>query len=694
MSTLNVRVWTVIYTAVILLRVPTISATEFSVGTGKPDDPFHISTPDELILIGSDPDLLDKHFVLVEDIDLDPNLAGEHIFTQAVIAPDAETDEGFQGPPFSGSLDGRGHVIRHLTIQSGSAHFLGLFGKIGMNGRVHRIGLKGVRIVGGRGSFCVGGLAGDNWGNIVCCYASGRIDSSDSSSCVGGLVGRNSQGRILNCYAKGGLVTGDNSGKIGGLVGQHGGFIYDPDLDRIITAAGRITHCLAAVHIATSQSAHNVGGLVGYNDRRSIVRRCFWDTEVSGVSVSGGGAGLKTGEMHDIDTYMTAGWDMAGERSNGTTDVWLMPENEGYPVLAITSTAYQRRLLKGAGTLDDPYIVTTPEDIGAIHHYDWSSYYKLGADIDLAGITWTTAPIWTFEGAFDGDGFTVSNLSICGQERLGLFGFLGLDAEVRDLCVRDVNIVGEDDAMWVGALAGRNDGSVIDCSGSGCFTGHMRASVGGLVGMNEGEILHSSADVRLTGTADSAFVGGLVGSNVGVIGESFVCAAVSGNSDLGGIAGLNEGRVYASYAQGKLSANRMLGGLVGSNWRGSIVDCYAITRLSCGGTSCPDMGGLVGGNEDGLIDRCYALGNLVGSQTVNAITTRAYYLRDSHATSVNGHGVPLSDEEMKQQSSFAGWDFKNVWMICEGKEYPHLRWENLRCHNSKSGDTQGDSAKQ
>ncbi|MBN1510027.1 MAG: hypothetical protein JW955_24490 [Sedimentisphaerales bacterium] len=25
-----------------------------------------------------------------------------------------------------------------------------------------------------------------------------------------------------------------------------------------------------------------------------------------------------------------------------------------------------------------------------------------------------------------------------------------------------------------------------------------------------------------------------------------------------------------------------------------------------------------------------------------------------------------------------GWDFENVWMIREGKEYPRLRWEGVR----------------
>ena len=51
----------------------------FAGGTGEPNDPYQIATAEQLTSIGSDPNLLDKHFVLVADIDLDPNLPGGRI---------------------------------------------------------------------------------------------------------------------------------------------------------------------------------------------------------------------------------------------------------------------------------------------------------------------------------------------------------------------------------------------------------------------------------------------------------------------------------------------------------------------------------------------------------------------------------------------------------------------------------------
>ena len=38
--------------------------------------------------------------------------------------------------------------------------------------------------------------------------------------------------------------------------------------------------------------------------------------------------------------------------------------------------------------------------------------------------------------------------------------------------------------------------------------------------------------------------------------------------------------------------------------------------------------------------------------------------------------MSLTDEQMKQQSSFVDWDFTTIWrMRCEGMNYPKLNWQ-------------------
>jgi hypothetical protein len=99
-----------------------LPAAQFAGGTGEPNDPYQIATAEQLLSIGSDPNLLDKHFVLLNDLDLDPNLPGGQVFTQAVIPPAVSGQEGsWSEIPFAGSFDGRGHKVCHLATSASRA---------------------------------------------------------------------------------------------------------------------------------------------------------------------------------------------------------------------------------------------------------------------------------------------------------------------------------------------------------------------------------------------------------------------------------------------------------------------------------------------------------------------------------------------------------------------------------------------
>ena len=98
----------------------------------------------------------------------------------------------------------------------------------------------------------------------------------------------------------------------------------------------------------------------------------------------------------------------------------------------------------------------------------------------------------------------------------------------------------------------------------------------------------------------------------------------------------------------------MLGGLAGLNIYGNISKCYSTGSVS--GSSSYYLGGLVGRNFYANISSSYFL-DLGGPN--------------------NGAGTPLMDAQMKQQSNFVGWDFNDVWHICEGTNYPKLIWQIL-----------------
>jgi len=55
--------------------------------------------------------------------------------------------------------------------------------------------------------------------------------------------------------------------------------------------------------------------------------------ESSGVGEPGYGKGKTTAEMQTASIFLEAGWDFAGETTNGTDDIWWIIEGKDYPRL-------------------------------------------------------------------------------------------------------------------------------------------------------------------------------------------------------------------------------------------------------------------------------------------------------------------------------------------------------------------------
>ncbi len=348
-----------------------VAQRKYSGGTGEPNDPYQIATAADLIALGNEPNDYDKHFILTADIDLDPNLPGGKVFDKAVIAPDTDPNDQyfeFQGTPFTGVFDGNGHTISHLTVNGGGS--LGLFGILMDEAEVRNVRVIDVNIAGSDG---VGGLVGENLGNIATSYSTGSVSGKDA---VGGLAGYNGwNGTIVASYssasvngksAVGGLVgvntgsittsysTGTVSGYryVGGLVGYNessirssyssGSVSGDDYVGGLVGRTGAGSSIVASYSSGSiSSTGSSVGGLVGYNAHGSdaygpiaIIARSFWDIQTSGQTTSAGGTGKTTAEMQTASTFLNAGWDFVGETANGTEDIWWILEGKDYPRLS------------------------------------------------------------------------------------------------------------------------------------------------------------------------------------------------------------------------------------------------------------------------------------------------------------------------------------------------------------------------
>ncbi len=678
-----------------------VAQRKYGGGCGTPENPYRIATAKDLIAFSNNTNHYAKHFVLTADIDL-----STYTFTTAVIAPDANnTIDGFQGTDFIGSFNGNNFKITDLTIDAGltSNDWLGLFGKIGIGGKVRNLYLENVTVTGSNDSEGIGCLAGYNAsGSISRCQVIGGISTGDHSCTLGGLVGSNIGGSITNSYAISNIRQGSNSIGLGGLAGRSsdgsihrcyarsnvstgndpintGGLVGNSSRDRISdcyaicnivagdnasqlggltgsSSEGSITNCYAAGTVNIGAQYSFVGGLVGAGGG---VTNSYWDIDANGLTLRGGGSRKSTAELEDPNTFL--GWNCCGEI------VWTINPGKDYPRLAwenspgIPIPSYNLSdFLVGSGIAEDPYRISSPEDLDKVGRFlcDWNKHFVLMEDVDLSAYAGDRYHIiggpleQGFSGVFDGNGHVIRNLSIQNGtlEYVGIFG--RIVGKVANLGIENVKITCANASAWLGGLGGENWGIVTNCYAiSNISGGNQSRLIGGLIGANWGTIANCYATGNVSGGRSSMFLGGLAGNNNSsldsIIMNSYATTSVSGGND-----------------------SLWIGGLVGSNL-GVVINCYAAGSVTSDGNSSY-IGGLTG------YGGCGCDGSI-------SICKNSFWDMENSGWTTSACGAGKTTAEMKRRSTFtsASWDFvgetengiEDIWWILEGKDYPRLWWE-------------------
>ncbi|MBO4642229.1 MAG: hypothetical protein J5661_05180 [Bacteroidaceae bacterium] len=130
---------------------------------------------------------------------------------------------------------------------------------------------------------------------------------------------------------------------------------------------------------------------------------------------------------------------------------------------------------------DGYYLLSTPQDLvqlsalsndGATRESVWTASFKLKQDIDMSSIEnftpigFASANTAAFKGTFDGQGHTISNLTITASEsNSNHLGFIGLlySGTLRNLCLKNVTINNNSTSPVArGAMVGRNGSSTIE----------------------------------------------------------------------------------------------------------------------------------------------------------------------------------------------------------------------------------------
>lgn len=344
----------------------------------------------------------------------------------------------------------------------------------------------------------------------------------------------------------------------------------------------------------------------------------------------------------------------------------------------------------------------------------------------------------SFRGKFDGDGHVISGLKVSDHFNYsGLFGITD-GATIKDVKLTDAYIYGKRTAGGIvgfafntkigncnnkstircisdaGGITGYGFGcSISDCKNEGSVSSTYKdtdtyelGSAGGIVGYCEynTELRRCNNSGNISGNC----VGGILGkklcdgaSGTGIIEQCENSGVITGYSCAGGIAGLLDDQAYIEKKvrmccnSGSVTSSGLyVGGIVGANYDYDVQNCYnkgdiiSPQALHAGGIvgylGCPftDL------KYTGSINNCYNSGNIKGLEYIGGVigyrktgaVNNNYYLNNVAAGIGNEVDRDIvkscTISELKNQKTFAGFDFSNTWKFINEFDYPVLKWQD------------------
>lgn len=441
--------------------------------------------------------------------------------------------------------------------------------------------------------------------------------------------------------------------------GKTGTWLIDPNDYTIAASGGDITGSQLSTNLAStnvviqSSSGATAGnGDINVNDAVSWSANTLTLTAARDININANLNGSGTAKL-------ALAYGQSAVASGNTADYHV---NNGAKVNLPAGQNFSTKL--GSDGATDVYTVIT--DLGVAGDTssttlqgmknNLSGKYVIGADIDASATAgWNGGAGWepvgglflweenwssSFAGSLHGLGHSISGLTIQrpNDVQVGMFASTAPNSTIRNLYLRDAVVTAYG---GVGVLVGFNDGHVESVYTNGVVIGG-EDSVGGLVGGNwrHGSIRRSAS----TGTVSSLGQG-------------------DGADGVGGLAGYNSGLIENSYSAAEVRSESCcgVGGLVGWNSEyyagdpAKVVNSYASGRVIGQDNG---NGGLIGHG---------------GGFTSGGVFLSSYWDVESSTQTASFGGTGLTTAQMKQQASFASWDFTNTWRIYEGQSYPVLQ---------------------
>ena len=559
----------------------------------------------------------------------------------------------------------------------------------------------------------VGGITGWNNSAISNCYNIGSVSASFMYSLVGGIAGRN-DGVISTCYNIGSVSVSSSSYDvyIGGIAGWNNTTIADCYyLNFLVKGVGSGTDTTTKCSVEEMKQQST---FVGFD----------FDT----------GWEFAEGNIYPFPTLQAAPHFEENAEEN-TTDFLGGTGTPYNPYLISNKTHLNNvRNYLGAHFKMMADIVFTEADFAEDGEFynDGRGWEPIGTDADsaFAGVfdgngyvivgLHCNSDIGSVSGLFGYNQGLICDLGMEDNSSVSSYssdyagGIVGYNGGTIDNCYNMGNVSASTyNSIRTGGIVGYNRGNIINC----CNAGNIRATsisnigtgassyAGGITGWNGGAIsnCYNTGDVSALAIStlydnSASAVGGITGNNGGTINTCYNTGNMSASSDysdVGGIAGYNGNTISNCYNTGdvlvRYDSNVDMGGIVG-NSNGTISNCYNTGNVSAV-TSSANAGGIVGYN-DGFAGNCYKIGDvstssngdfnvggIVGYRTkVDSTISNCYYL-DNISQGV-GIGTDTTTkctaEQMKQHSTFVGFDFDYVWEIDSYRDYHYPQLKNNR----------------
>jgi len=374
---------------------------------------------------------------------------------------------------------------------------------------------------------------------------------------------------------------------------------------------------------------------------------------------------------------------------------------------------------------------------------------NLTADLDCTGVSFTPMYPFGYSGIFEGNGHSISHLTINapGSNNIGLFSGVS-GGTIQNLVLASGSITG---GTTTGALVGGADHLTVSNVTSAVSVTSAASITGGLIGLLNGSAGSLIEDVTVTGAvtntggSGSDNVGGLIGylqatdHQVTLRRVAHITGTItSGQNGVGGLVGYVGATgtsaaagvtIQDSYTAGTLStaSSVAVGGLIGvtnitGNGNNAALD---LTRVyaSAAASGTQIVGGLVGyGYETGagatlVITDSFAVGSvaaasytggLVGQNAATITTTNSFYDGPGTGQTVCSGGASLAGTCTRIDTGVTpnyfktthanppldNWDFATVWSTVPGG-YPTLipfdDGDNVAQADETAGPNSGDA---